>query len=209
MDKKIFEKGITEGFGSCIDVSIVKVCKKIRQLAKLERIRVEIDEQIEGINKHFVEYVEYSGLGMSAFMKRYLSNLQPFMIKSENACQNGEVYFCEIDYVYKIAVEIESGAEPLEEVVVSFSNKGSCNTSATILPSDKRNIEMLPVFADSICSKIVGENRYVVNVFIQRGLGILPLQLWAQKCNDVFLVKNKYIDMGFKKECDNYLRTYT
>ena len=52
-----------------IDTSQIAVCKKIRQLAKLDRISLDETEHRSGLNKHLFDYIEYCGLNVLDFIK--------------------------------------------------------------------------------------------------------------------------------------------
>lgn len=63
-----------------IDTSMIKVCKKIRNLAKLNRIVLDNSTHRSGLNQHLFDYIEYCGLDTLTFIKSYLSNLQPYIV---------------------------------------------------------------------------------------------------------------------------------
>ena len=44
-----------------IDISMVKSCKKLRQLAKLDRLKLDESTHRSGLNKHLFDYIEYCG----------------------------------------------------------------------------------------------------------------------------------------------------
>lgn len=58
-----------------IDISMVKSCKKLRQLAKLDRLKLDESTHRSGLNKHLFDYIEYCGLDVIHFIKQYLSNI--------------------------------------------------------------------------------------------------------------------------------------
>ena len=43
-----------------IDTSMIKVCSRIRRIAKLERVRLDEEEHRSGLNKHLFEYIQWS-----------------------------------------------------------------------------------------------------------------------------------------------------
>ena len=64
-----------------IDTSQIAVCKRIRNIAKLDRVKLDETEHRSGLNKHLFDYIEYCGLDVLDFIKQYLRNLQPYMIE--------------------------------------------------------------------------------------------------------------------------------
>ena len=64
-----------------IDLSMAGVCKTLRKLAKLDRLRLDEDEHRSGLNQHLFHYIEYCGEKPLDYIKDYLSNLQPYMIQ--------------------------------------------------------------------------------------------------------------------------------
>lgn len=64
-----------------IDTSQITICKKIRNIAKLSRIRLDETEQISRLNKHLFDYIKYCGLDVLQFITQYLRNLQPYMVE--------------------------------------------------------------------------------------------------------------------------------
>lgn len=44
-----------------IDTSLIKSCKRIRELAKLGRITLNTNNHISRLNKHLFDYIEYCG----------------------------------------------------------------------------------------------------------------------------------------------------
>ena len=64
-----------------IDLTMIKVCRRFRHLAKLDRLRIDMTEQRSGLNKHLFGYIEYCGMTPLDFVRQYLSNLQPYIIE--------------------------------------------------------------------------------------------------------------------------------
>lgn len=57
---KELDYGDLEAVG--IDTSTIAVCKKLRRLAKLDRLRMDETTHRSGINKHLFDYIECQGL---------------------------------------------------------------------------------------------------------------------------------------------------
>lgn len=189
-----------------LDTSMIKSCKKLRQLAKLDRLRLDDDEHRTGLNKHLFDYIQYCGLDVLDFIKQYLSNIQPYMIERRKDQEKVDSFLCVIDNLYRISVYIKVDAKQYEELVISFheDNKRGVAKSNTLI---KKNVpEYVPIFADSILSKIENKNNYIIKVIAQRGLKILPIELPAVKCQDVFIVEKKQINMQFLSYCNDYIK---
>ena len=63
-----------------LDMSMIAVCRKLRRLAKLDRLKLDENEHRSGLNRYLFDYIEYCGRDVLDFIKQYLSNLQPYMI---------------------------------------------------------------------------------------------------------------------------------
>lgn len=186
-----------------IDYATIKVCKRLRQLAKLNRIKLDLTEHRSGLNKHLFDYIEYCGVDVLEYIKQYLSNLQPYMIERRKDQEVKKSYICIIDKLYKISVYIKVDSTQFEEIIVSFhedNKRGVAKTNSLI----KEQSKYVPVFADSILSKS-GEN-YVTKVIVQRGLKVLPIEVAATKIEDYFVVSRKSIDEQFISYCNDYIR---
>ncbi len=187
-----------------IDTSQIAVCKKIRQLAKLNRILLDETEHRSGLNKHLFDYIEYCGLNVLDFIKMYLSNLQPYMIERRKDQEKQKSFICVLDNLYRISVYIKLDSTQFEEVIVSFhedNKRGIAKSNDLIKVTSSRYV---PVFADSVCSHM-GE-KYVVKVFIQRGLKVFPIEIAAIKCKDVFIVERNGINQLLLSYCNEYIR---
>lgn len=189
-----------------IHTSMIKTCKKLRRLAKLDRISIDETEHRSGLNKHLFDYIEYCGRDTLSFVKQYMSNIQPYMIERRKDQEPDGHFICVIDNLYRVSVYIKINARQFEEIIVSFheSNvRGVAKTNDLI----KVDIEKyVAIFADSICSKISEENKYIIKAFFQRGLLELPLELPAMKCQDVFVVEKNAINQQFIAYCNDYIR---
>lgn len=189
-----------------IDTSMIKVCKRIRNLAKLDRIVLDYSTHRSGLNQHLFDYIEYCGLDALTFIKKYLSNLQPYMIEGRKDQEAVKSFLCVIDNLYKVSVYIKMGAKQFEEIIISFheDNKRGIAKSNKIQVFSKN--PYVPVFADSILSKVENENKYVLKVMAQRGLLELPLEIACFQCGDVFVVNRRAIDALFLSYCNDYIK---
>lgn len=189
-----------------IDTSMIKVCRKLRALARLDRITLDTSTHRSSLNQHLFEYIEYCGLDTLAFVKTYLSNLQPYMIQRRKDQESLKSYLCVIDNLYKVSVYIKADTKQFEEIIVSFhedNKRGVAKSNKIQIYS--RN-QYVPIFADSILSKVADENRYVVKVMAQRGLLELPLEVVGFKCQDIFIVNRTSIDALFLSYCNDYIK---
>lgn len=189
-----------------IEMSMVKICKKLRQLAKLDRISLDEEDHRSGLNRHLFDYIEYCGLDVLQFIKQYLSNLQPYMIERRKDQEKVRTFYCVIDNLYRVSVYIKVDAKQFEEVIVSFheDNKRGIAKSNTLIKVDLE--KYVPIFAESILNRVSNENKYIVKALFQRGLAILPLELPAVKCQDVFIVEKNSINLQFVSYCNDYIR---
>ncbi len=189
-----------------IDMSMIAVCRKLRRLAKLDRLKLDENEHRSGLNKHLFDYIEYCGRDVLDFIKQYLSNLQPYMIVRRKDQEPERSFLCVIDHIYRVSVYIKADTRQFEEVIISFheDNKRGIARTNSLIPAD--NMRYVPIFADSVLSRIEHENRYVVKAFFQRGLTVLGLELAAAKCEDLFIVEKNAIHMQFLSYCNDYIR---
>ena len=97
-----------------IDTSMIKVCKKIRSLAQLDRVVLDSSTHRSGLNQHLFDYIEYCGLDTLTFIKGYLSNLQPYMIQRRKDQEAFSSFVCVIDNLYKISVYIKMDTKQFE-----------------------------------------------------------------------------------------------
>lgn len=189
-----------------IDISMTAVCRKLRRLAKLERLRLDESEHGSGLNRHLFDYIQYCGLDVLFFVKQYLSNLQPYMIERRKDQEKVETFLCVIDNLYRISIYIKVDNQQFEEAVISFhedNKRGVAKTNSLMKVDTHRYV---PVFADSVLSKMEEENKYVVKAFFQRGMKVLPLELPAVKYKDFFIVEKRGIDLQFVSWCNDYIR---
>ena len=183
-----------------IDLSMAKICRTLRKLAKLDRLKLDETEHRSGLNKHLFHYIEYCGETVLEYVKNYLSNLQPYMIERRKS------YICVIDNMYRISVYIKVDKSFGEEMIVSFHEdniRGVAKTNALI--KNKRN-RLLPVFADSYGSIDMQSGNVSVKVLAQRGMKVLPLDIIGFKCRDMFIVREADINNQFLNYCNEYIR---
>jgi hypothetical protein len=189
-----------------VDTSMIAVCRKLRRLAKLDRLKIDDTQHWSGLNKHLFDYVNYCGRNMLDFVKSYLSNIQPYMIERKKDQEHKDTFICVIDNLYRISVYIKVDMKQFEEIIISFheDNKRGVARTNDVLKIDNRRI--VPIFADQVLAKLSNENKYSVKAIFQRGLLELPLDLVAVKCQDIFLVDMRAINNLFISYCNDYIR---
>ena len=189
-----------------IDLSMDKICRTLRKLAKLDRLKLDETECRSGLNKHLFHYIEYCGETVIEYVKNYLSNLQPYMIERRKDQEKKKSYICVIDNMYRISVYIKVDKSFGEEMIVSFHEdniRGVAKTNALI--KNKRN-RLVPVFADSYGSIDMQNGNVSVKVLAQRGMKVLPLDIIGFKCKDMFIVREADINNQFLNYCNEYIR---
>lgn len=189
-----------------ISTANISICKRLRRLAKLDRVKLDWNEHRSGLNKHLFDYIEYCGLDVLQFVKDYLANLQPYMIERRKNQEFDSHIICVIDNLYRVSVYIKVDDTQFEEAIISFheNNKRGVAKTNSLIKCDAQ--KYVPIFADCVLSKLDNEEKYVVKGIFQRGLKILPIDLSAIKCKDVFLVEKKAINLQFISYCNDYIR---
>ena len=189
-----------------VDLTYVGVCKKLRKLAKLDRLQLDETMHRSNLNLHLFKYIKYCGLSPLEYIKEYLSNLQPYMIERRKDQEKQESFICVVDNMYRISVYIKADNSFGDEMIISFHEdniRGVAKTNSLIKNTKDR---LVPVIADSYGS-INRENGNVsVKLFVQRGMKTLPIDVIGFKCKDVFIVREGDIDRQFLDYCNQYIR---
>ena len=189
-----------------VDLTYVGVCKKLRKLAKLDRLQLDETMHRNNLNLHLFKYIKYCGLSPLEYIKEYLSNLQPYMIERRKDQEKQASFICVVDNMYRISVYIKADNSFGDEMIISFHEdniRGVAKTNSLIKNTKDR---LVPVIADSYGS-INRENGNVsVKLFVQRGMKTLPIDVIGFKCKDVFIVREGDIDRQFLDYCNQYIR---
>lgn len=178
--------------------------KKLRKLAKLDRIKLDETEHASKLNLHLLKYLDYIGIDKLEYIKQYLSNIQPFMISEIKSQEKFDNAICILDEFYRISVYIKLDATFGEEIIVSFheNNKSGVARRNTY----NSNLSYVYVFADSIGSHVNNTDNYTVNLFITRGVSTFPINVPASKYDeDGFLVRYTYINNAIIDISNRYL----
>ena len=197
------DKSIAEQNG--VDFSMVNICKKLRGLAKLDRLRLDETEHRSGLNKHLFNYIEYCGFDVLSYIKSYLSNLQPYMIERRKDQESKDSYVCVIDRIYRVSVYIKVDIKQFEELVISFHEnnvRGIAKSNAVIT---RMSDNVVPVFAEDVDSVNLETGVGSVRLMVQRGMKVLPISVQAVRCDSVFLVRERIIENELLNYCNNYL----
>lgn len=193
------EKGISMG--------MVRACKEIRKLAKLDRIQLDETVHRSGLNKHLYSYIEYCGMNIKEYIKDYLSNLHPFMIERFSSQEPDENYICIPDNRYRVSLYIKLDKTFGNEVIVSFHENNKRGIAKENNMIQNKTGRLVPVFAEEICAKIEGASREEIKIFVQRGMLLLPIRLMGQRCeNGVYVVEERDIETPIIDQCNQYLR---
>ncbi|SFT59228.1 Transcriptional regulator, contains XRE-family HTH domain [Lachnospiraceae bacterium XBD2001] len=177
---------------------------KLRKLARLDWIRLDESEHASKQNLHLFRYLDFLGMDKLAFVKMYLSQIQPFMITEMKSQEKFENAICVLDRFYRISVYIKVDATQNEEVIVSF-HENHKNGVAKRNPIMRKN-RYVYVFADSIGSCIPTKDSYTINLLITRGVSTFPVNVPAKKYDeDGFLVNETYIQNALVDVANQYL----
>lgn len=189
-----------------VDLSSVEVCRKVRRLATLDRLKLDTSEHHSTLNKHLFAYLDYCEIDKLSFVKEYLKNLQPYMIKEKGEQEKKDSFICVIDNMYRISVYIKVDSTHNEEVIISFredNKNGIAKTNHLItLPYPVENVV---VFADKCRSYSSATGKATVDVLMQRGLLTLPISVIGVKYKDMFVVRKRDIEAQFLDYCNTYL----
>lgn len=181
------------------------LCKRLRRLSRLDRIKLDESEHASGLNRHLFKYFDFIGVDKLDYIKKYLEHIQPFMIKEVKTQEKFDNAICVLDEYYRISVYVKLDATRGEEVIVSF-HENNKNGVAKREPLKRTNQEVY-VFPESISSHVVGTDKYTINLFITRGATSLPMTVSARKCDDEgFWVRMTDISRNMVETANSYLQ---
>lgn len=188
-----------------IELDSVAICRRLRKLAKLDRVSLRTDAHSSGYARNLISYLEYCGLDAEQYVKEYLSNIQPYMIERVQSQETSDTFRCIIDKMYAVSLYVKVDTKQYDEVIVSFHEsygRGGVAKKNYLRPQGN---DFVPVFAESVGSINSSTGDFSVNVLIQRGLLTLPLSLMAIKCKDYFLVRERDITTAILGYCNQYI----
>ncbi len=181
------------------------LCKRLRRLARLDRIKLDESEHASGLNLHLFRYLEFLGIDKLTYIKKYLEHIQPFMITEVSSQEKFENAICVLDEFYRISVYIKLDATKGEELIVSFHEN---NKDGIAKRNPLRNTgEKVYVLPETISSHVVGSDLYTVNLLITRGVTTLPISISAHRYDDEgFLVNLQDITRALVETANSYLQ---
>ena len=97
-----------------------QLARRLRRLARLDRLEIDDSEHNSGLNKHLFKYLDYLGIEKLEYVKHYLSTIQPFMLTEMKSQEKFDNAICVLDGYYRISLYIKVDATKGEVIVVSF-----------------------------------------------------------------------------------------
>lgn len=189
------------------EAHIVNVCKKIRKLAKLDRMTLDISEHQDSRNTHLFKFLDYCGVNKETFVKSYLSNIQPYMLSRNTEQEKTEDTICVLDNIYKVSLYIKLNTKQGNEIIVSFHEdhkRGVAKDNSCVF---RREQEKVKIIADSITGGITDTNTKTFNILIPRGVINIPVSLVGELQSDgTFLVDRNAIDNAILTVCNQYIQ---
>ena len=107
-----------------IDTSMIAVCKKIRNLAKLDRLELDISEHRSGLNKHLFDYENMTAESLDSKMK-LIKSIQDRLIEKTIKDEYDRVYLLSADSDYVPAIKRALLAVLVQGYLAMTSNKPS------------------------------------------------------------------------------------
>lgn len=198
---------VVEAEENNISMGMVRICREIRNLAKLDRMQLDVSVHRNGLNKHLFSYIEYCGVDPTEYIKSYLSNLQPYMIERFSSQEKEDSFICVLDNMYRVSLYIKIDKIVGKELIVSFheNNKRGIAKENNMIRSKQERL--VPVFAEEKCSQIEGAEKQEIKILVQRGMLLVPIRLMGRKCeNGTYIVNEQDIETPIIDQCNEYLR---
>ena len=203
---------VSEARKNGVNLDNVDYCRQLRHIAACDRVC--LDENIHRnnpYNKHLFSYIEYCGLDPLDYIKRYISNLQPYMLQHLPSQEKTDTMICMLDNAYRISLYIKADKYKGHELIISFheniNKRGFAKENNTIKNFSALQSEIVPVFGEPTGARIEGSPREEIKLFVQRGMLVLPVLVMAQKCqNNIYLVERGTIENLIVDQCNQYLR---
>lgn len=176
---------------------------RIRKLASLDRIKLDLSEHQSGLNLHLIQYLQYCEIEPLDYVKDYLKHLQPFMIEKFPS-QEYEGAICILDTLYRISVYIKIDAKKSEELIVSFheNNKYGIAKKNSVV-TKFTDVYVIP---DSIEAIVEGTDTASIKLFITRGVFTFPLIIAGKRYDDDgFMIHYAALQEAILDRCNDYL----
>ena len=195
------------GIGEDNEANIINVCKKIRQLAQLDRISLDISEHQDVRNTHLFKYLDYCGVDKETFVKNYLSNLQPYMLLRNTEQEKSDNTICVLDNIYRISLYIKLDTTFGNKMIVSFHEDHKRGVARDNSRLHIKQPEKVKIIADSLTGGITDTNTKTFNVLIPRGVISVPVSLVGELQDDGTIeVQRSAIDNAILDICNQYIQ---
>ena len=195
------------GIGEDNEANIINVCKKIRQLAQLDRISLDISEHQDARNTHLFKYLDYCGVDKETFVKNYLSNLQPYMLSRNTEQKKSNNTICVLDNIYRISLYIKLDTTFGNKIIVSFHEDHKRGVARDNSRLHIKQPEKVKIIADSLTGGITDTNTKTFNVLIPRGVISVPVSLVGELQDDGTIeVQRSAIDNAILDICNQYIQ---
>ena len=195
------------GIGEDNEANIINVCKKIRKLAQLDRISLDISEHRDARNTHLFKYLDYCGVDKKTFVKNYLSNLQPYMLSRNTEQEKSDNTICVLDNIYRISLYIKLDTTFGNEMIVSFHEDHKRGVARDNSRLHIKQPEKVKIIADSLTGGITDTNTKTFNVLIPRGVISVPVSLVGELQDDGTIeVQRSAIDNAILDICNQYIQ---
>lgn len=189
------------------EARIVNMCKRIRRLAKLDRMSLVISEHQGPRTIHLFKYINYCGVDKQTFVKNYLSNLQPYMLSRNTKWEEADNALCVIDKIYRISMHIKLDPTPRNEIAISFHEDYKCAAAKDSSCLYNYNTGKIKIIADSLTGGIIDTNTKTFNVLISRGLINIPVSLAGElQADGTLIIQRSEIDNALLNVCSQYIQ---
>ena len=183
--------------------SRIDLCRRLRNLAKLDRIKLDESMHNNNLNLALIKYLKLCNKDVLRFVKDYISNLQPFMIERRPSEEYSDTVICVLDKYYSISLYIKVDSLKMQEIIVSFHESHSRGIGR--LNFGSRRNERVPIIANSVdVSSELGNTR-VVEVLIQRGILVVPIKISARAYGSEYYVIYSDIERELVGICNEYI----
>lgn len=164
----------------------VSTAYTLRKLARLDRIKLDTGAHRISANRHLFDYLNYCDWDVLDYVKKYLQNIQPYMILRRKSQEPGENYLCVIDDMYATSLYIKLDTTKNDEVIVSFheSAQGMFAKSNRFRNQQWRYV---PVIADQVKAYVPETDKRVITVWIMRGLICKECTVTATRAGNYYL----------------------
>lgn len=185
---------------------IINICKRIRKLAKLDRLKLDTSMHQDPRNIHLFKYMDYCGVDKESFVKNYLANLQPYMLSRNTEQEKTDNTICVLDNIYRISLYIKMNTDQGEEMIISFHEdhkRGIAKDNSRVI---RRSPDKVRIIADSLSGGITGTNIKTFNILIPRGVINIPISLSGELLEDGTLLTDRVaIDTAILGVCNRYI----